>query len=102
MKLSVIFTLVVLLTTSCSMPISIDSFEKELRKNSSGSSTLKNSKWKKEVLYQGYKDKYHFFYIDPGLGFPKSVKVLRDELYITHQFPYTDDKTVWLPYSEVK
>lgn len=102
MKLPVIFILVALLATSCSMPMSIDSFEKELRKNSSGSSSLRKNTWKKEVLYQGYEGDYHFFHIDPGLGFARSVKVLRDELNITHQYPYTDDKTAWLSYTEVK
>lgn len=87
---------------SCAMPISIESFQKELRKNSAHSRTLSKSSWNNETLYQGYEGEYHYFYLDPGLGFPKKYKVLRSELEITHQYPFTDDKKAWLPYADVK
>ena len=97
MKNLLLFTLILLLT-SCSMPMSIDSFEKEIRKNSTSSSTLSESRWKNQILYSGYEGEYHYFHIDPGLGFPKKVKVLRDELELHHEYPFTDDQTAWLPY----
>ena len=85
---------------SCAIPMSVDSFQKEVRKNSSRSSSLKQT-WKKEVLYKGSEEEYHYFYINPGLGLPRTVKVKKDDLYLAHEYPYTDDSSVWLPYSEV-
>ena len=101
MKITLLVTAVLLLC-SCAIPISIESFEKELRKNSSNSSTLSKSKWQNGIFYQGYEGEYHYFYIDPGLGFPKKYKVLRSELEILHQYPYTDNRKAWLPYADVK
>ena len=101
MKLTLII-ISVLALSSCSMPMSINSFEKELRQISGRTSSLTKKKWRKEVFYQGYNEKYHFFYINTGLGFPKKVKVLKDELDLTHKYPFTNDRSAWLPYSEVK
>ena len=83
------------------MPMSMKSFEREVRKQSSNSRSI-NDKWNGEVLYKGYEGEYHYFHIDPGLGFSRSVKVLKEELDLTHVYPYTDDNTAWLPYSDVK
>lgn len=86
---------------SCTMPMSIDSFEKEVRKQSSGSTVL-NSNFQKVILYKGYDQEYHHFYVKPGNGFPRSVKVKRDDLELHHIYPLTEKESAWLSYSEVK
>jgi|SaaInlStandDraft_1057018.scaffolds.fasta_scaffold345104_1 hypothetical protein len=97
----ILLLLSLLIFTGCALPMSSLSFQKEVRKQSAGSGALK-SKWTNEILYKGTEGEYHYFSIRPGLGFNRSVKVKKDELDINHEYPYTDDESTWLPYSDIK
>jgi hypothetical protein len=89
--------LIISLLTSCAMSMSLDSFQKEVRRASG-----KSKVFERDILYKGTDSEYHYFYIKTDLGIPKSVKLKKEELVLSEEFEYTDDSEKWLSYSSVK
>ena len=99
MKL-IILSLLILLTASCAMKISVEEFESEVRRNSSSSNLT--SSMESSVMYKGSDEEFHYFRLKPKVGFPRSVKVSKDELQLHDEFIYSDDEKKWLDYDTVK
>ena len=55
-----------------------------------------------ETLYKGSDHEFHYFKIVPKVGFPKLVKVSKDELQLQDEFEFSDDEKKWLDYESVK
>ena len=98
MKLLILFALL-LLTASCAQTISARDFQSEVRRNSSGNNY---GSMESSVMYKGSDQEFHYFYITPKVGFPRSVKVSKDELLLHDEFSYTDEEAKWLDYDTVK
>lgn len=85
--------------SSCSVPMSGESFQDEIRRISATKSFRSSSK--SNILYKGSDEKYHYFYIKPHIGIPRPVKVSKDELLLKEEFPYSDEEDKWLDYDSV-
>jgi hypothetical protein len=99
MKLTILLILV-LLTSSCSMQMSATDFESEASRFSSSSNLSQGLE--SSVLYKGSDEEFHYFYITPKVGFPRSVKVSKEEMSLGDEFKYSDDELKWLDYDTVK
>ena len=99
MKTTFIVILTVLLS-SCAMEISLEDFERDVRRHSS--STNATSNLESKVLYKGSDADFHYFKMVPKVGFPRSVKISKDELRLYDEFPYSDNEKKWLEYETVK
>ena len=98
MKLTLLLIAIALLS-SCSIPMSAESFQDEIRRISETKSFRSGSK--SNILYKGSDETHHYFYIKPHIGIPKPVKVNKDELILKEEFPYSDEEDKWLDYDSV-
>ena len=85
--------------SSCAIPMSARDFEDEVRRVSATKNFRSGSKSK--ILYKGSDEKYHYFYISPNIGIPRSVKVDKEGLLLREEFPYSDKSEQWLDYDTV-
>jgi hypothetical protein len=99
MKLTILLILLIL-TSSCAIKMSASDFESEARRY--GSSTNLSEGLESSVLYKGSDEEFHYFYITPKVGFPRSVKVSKEEMSLADEFKYSDDELKWLEYDTVK
>lgn len=98
MKYLLLFLSVALLS-SCAIPMSAEDFNDEIRRVSATKNFRTGSKNK--ILYKGSDESYHYFYISPNIGIPRSVKVNKEDLILREEFPYSDKSEQWLDYDTV-
>jgi hypothetical protein len=95
----ILAVLLIFLTASCTMRMSSSDFNSEVQRCSASSFSGGMSC---RILYKGSDIEFHYFYISPKVGIPRSVKVNKDELYISDEFPLSDEKVKWIDYYKVK